>query len=129
MGQARPPKHRLAQLANVRRKLAFVGHTSLSLPLLLVYALPDGVLVKIVIKGISETDISSLLDAIIYAICLIDVSHFQWQVLFLGSYFGPEKVSICLDQPFRIIDGLCKHIGLILTMNPIAAIFSGFVIA
>ena len=76
MGQACPPKHGLAQSAHVRRKLTLIGHTFLCPPLFLVHALPDGVLAKVVIEGLSETDICSLLDTIINAICLIDVSHF-----------------------------------------------------
>lgn len=46
----------------------------------------------------------------------------------LSLNFGPEKVSVSLDQPLLIIDSLRKHIVLVLTMDTIAAILSRLIV-
>jgi hypothetical protein len=49
-------------------------------------------------------------------------------VFILSLNFGPEKVSVSLDQPLLIIDSLRKHIVLVLTMDTIAAILSRLIV-
>ena len=53
---------------------------------------------------------------------IIDICHLQWQVFILRLDLRSEEVPICFDEPFLVINGFRKHIGLVFTIDSFAPI-------
>ena len=60
---------------------------------------------------------------------IIDIRHFQWQVFILRLDLRPEEVPICLDEPLLVVNGFCKHVGLVFTKESLAPILGLLVVA
>ena len=60
---------------------------------------------------------------------IIDIRHLQWQVFILRLDLRPEEVPICLDEPFLVVNGFRKHVGLVFTIDSFAPILGLLVVA
>ena len=122
-------KQSLALSANMWRKLALIRHTAWVLPLGLIHTLPYRVLAQVQIERFSETDGATLLNCILDTTLLVILSHLQWQVLILSLHLWSQKVTICFDEPFLIIESLGEQVFLVLSINSITSIFCRLIVA
>ena len=60
---------------------------------------------------------------------IIDIRHLQWQVFILRLDLRSEEVPICLDEPFLVVNGFRKHVGLVFTIDSFAPILGLLVVA
>ena len=60
---------------------------------------------------------------------IIDIRHFQWQVFILRLDLRPEEVPICLDEPLLVVNGFCKHVGLVFAIDSLTPVLGQLVVA
>ena len=60
---------------------------------------------------------------------IIDIRHLQWQVFILRLDLRSEEVPICFYEPFLVVNGFRKHVGLVFTIDSFAPILGLLVVA
>ena len=129
VGQTSPAEQCLTLSADMRRQLAFIGHSSLTSPLCFVDALPYGVLAEVLVERLTKADTCTFFYTLFYAGVFIDFRHLQWLVFIRCLSLRPEEVPICLDEPFLVVNGFCKHVGLVFAIDSLAPVLGQLVVA